>query len=118
MRILLKDEDSREELRIEIELEEFARALGHEARQPCTFELPDNFGMVHETKKATIPIPKKQQFGMDDTTAKELLKLFWVDGWAGGILDLMNFKNRDEDGNGVVTLHRWKDRDGEEEEAG
>jgi len=118
MRILLKDPEAVQELRIEVGLEEFARAIGHEAFQPCTFELPEHFGKVRECKQVTVPLSKKTEFGMDDTVAKKLLEPFWVDGWTGGILDLMSFKNRDSDGNGLVTLHRWKERDGEEEEAG
>jgi hypothetical protein len=114
MRILLKDEEAREELRIEIGLEGFARCIGNEAFQPCTFELPEHFGMLRETKSAKVPIPEENRFGMDDTIAKKLLEPFWVDGWTGGVLDLMNSKNRDKGGNGVVNLHRWKARDAEE----
>lgn len=111
MRIMLKDEEAIEELKIEIGLEGFARCIGHEAFQPCTFEIPEHFGMVRETRTMTVSIPKRKEFGMDDTFAKELLEPFWENGWTGGILDLMNFKNRDCNGNGVVHLHRWRTRE-------
>lgn len=98
-------------VRLEMNAEEFARAMFGSSNRECVFELN---GLHHVGKKyeyKTVYIPNDEVFAKDVVrndvaSGRKFLEPYEDDDWTGNVTDLFNFHNRVvKDGEKVIKVH-------------
>ena len=108
--ITLVDESSgREILEVDLEYDEFGKALTGLSYRPCEFEVSslDLIGKNLETKEEIITYNRDFDRKNDLPARKKALKPFEVDGWQGSPDDLGNWHNSKGNGQWRVGFRRY-----------